>query len=67
MNGTKMFRKGDRVVCWVPGSWIDGLPGTIKEVSVISTDNVFGHLVTSGGRETVVHPDNLTREGEELF
>jgi len=53
---------GDRVICHLPGSWVDGRTMTILRLNVVSCDNIYGHLLQAECGVTVVPPHCLTKE-----
>ena len=57
----KDFSIGDRVICHLPGSWVDGKHAVIKAINVTSSDGVFGHYlaVEPNGGMTIVEPECL--------
>lgn len=56
------FKYGQRVLMKVPGSWVDGLEGTIIQDDIVtSTDQVTGHVIRVPGHGiTVVPPHELS-------
>jgi hypothetical protein len=50
------FRVGDKVVCHVPGSWVDGRTATIEALSVTSSDGIHGHYLKVPGIGVTVVP-----------
>ena len=58
---TDQFQPGDRVACRLPGSWVDGKEGVIVQLSVRSSDGVWGHMIQVDRGVTVVEPECLER------
>jgi hypothetical protein len=57
---TATFLPGDRVTCRSPGSWVDGMTGTVERLDVTSSDEIRGHQVRILGHGvTVLPPEEL--------
>lgn len=59
------FQIGDKVICRVPGSWVDGKLGTVKRLFVRTSDDIYGHQLQMDRCVTVIPPDALELHSED--
>ena len=57
--GEGPFQIGDRVVCRLPGSWVDGKTGVVGALDVEASDGITGHRIDFPSGYSVVPPEEL--------